>query len=82
MATERRGRRLTFDPETRRMLAELIRQHGARRARECALVSISVGTLLKIAHEHGVELKKGRRPGTRPEVSMSGEESPSDWKGV
>jgi hypothetical protein len=60
--TERRGRRLTFAPDARRMLAELIRRHGARRARELAPVPISVTTLLKIAHEHGVELNKGRRP--------------------
>lgn len=59
---ERRGRRRTFDPDSRKMLAELIRRHGATRARKLAPVPISVGTLLKIAHEHGVELKKGRRP--------------------
>jgi len=60
--SERRGRNLTFDPETRQMLAGLIRQHGARRAQELAPVPISVGTLLKIAKEQGVRLKKGRRP--------------------
>lgn len=61
-AAERRGRKPAFDSDTRTLLAELIRRHGARRAREFAPVSISVGTLLKIAHEYGVELKKGRRP--------------------
>jgi hypothetical protein len=59
---DKRGRVLTFEPKTRQMLADLIRQHGARRAREIAPVPISVGTLLKIAQEHGVILKKGRRP--------------------
>jgi hypothetical protein len=61
-AAERRGRKPAFDPDTRKLLAELIQRNGARRARELAPVSISVGTLLKIACEHGVKLKKGRRP--------------------
>lgn len=59
---ERRGRRPTFDLATRRMLADLIRQHGAKRAKELAPIPISVATLLKIAREHGVELRRGRRP--------------------
>ena len=58
----KRGRPPTFEPETRETLADLIRQHGARRAREHAPVSVSVATLLKIAREHGITLKKGRRP--------------------
>lgn len=61
-AAERRGRKPAFDPDTRKLLAELIRQHGARRAKEFAPVSISVGTLLKIAQEQGIKLKTGRRP--------------------
>ncbi|MCO6435965.1 MAG: hypothetical protein J5J06_02630 [Phycisphaerae bacterium] len=60
--TEQRGRKPVFDPCTRKLLADLMRQNGARRARELAPVSISVGTLLKIAGEHGIKLKKGRRP--------------------
>lgn len=59
---ERRGRKPTFDYATRKLLAELIRRHGARRSREFAPVSISVCTLLKIAREQGIKLKKGRRP--------------------
>jgi hypothetical protein len=58
----KRGRPPTFESETRKMLAGLIRQHGARRAQEFAPVPVSVGTLLKIAREHGITLKKGRRP--------------------
>jgi|GEM_PF-1537262 len=60
--TEPRGRKPAFDPDTRTLLADLIRRYGARRAREFAPVSISVGTLLKIAQEKGIKLKKGRRP--------------------
>lgn len=50
----RRGRKPEFEPDNRKLLAELIRRHGARRARAFAPVSISVGT--------GIKLKKGRRP--------------------
>ncbi len=57
----KQGRPLTFKRPQRRELAELIRQHGARGAQEVAPVPISVGTLLKIAEEFGIELKKGRR---------------------
>jgi hypothetical protein len=59
---KRRGRPLTFKYQERRKLAELIRQHGARRARDVATIPISVGTLLKIAGEFEIPLKKGRRP--------------------
>ena len=64
MATRnaKRGRPLTFELQTRKMLAALIRQHGASRAQECAPISVSVATLLKIAREDGIKLKKGRRP--------------------
>jgi hypothetical protein len=44
------------------MLADLIRQHGATPAKDLAPIPISVATLLKIAREYGVELRKGRRP--------------------
>lgn len=57
-----RGRPLTFERKMRRKLATLVEKHGARRASEVAAISISVGTLLKIAHEYGVVLKQGRRP--------------------
>lgn len=58
----KRGRPFTFNKAQRRKLAELVQQHGARRAKEVAPLSISVGTLLKIAHEFGIDLKHGRRP--------------------
>lgn len=58
----KQGRPLTFKLPQRRQLADLIRQHGARGAQEVAPIPISAGTLLKIAHEIGIELKKGRRP--------------------
>lgn len=57
-----RGRRPFFDSDARKMLAELIRQHGARRARELSPIPISGMTILKIAREFGIELKRGRRP--------------------
>lgn len=60
--SERRERKPTFDPDTVKLLAELIRQHGERRAKEFAPVSISVGILFKIADEQGINLKNGRRP--------------------
>jgi len=57
----RRGRPPTFTAESRRELADLIRQHGARGTRELAPVPISLATLLKIAQEFGIALPKGRR---------------------
>lgn len=62
MTRKMRGRPFTFTTEQRRSLAELLRIHGARKTQELSLISISLATLLKIAHEFGVALKKGRRP--------------------
>lgn len=59
---ERRGRRRTFDSGRRDLLAEMVRLYGARPARDLSAVPISVGTLLKIAQEYNIPLKKGRRP--------------------
>ena len=58
----RRGRPPTFTPETRARFADSIRRHGATDAQKRAGISVSLGTLLKIAREHGVKLAKGRRP--------------------
>lgn len=58
----KRGRPFTFSYADRKRFAELIRLHGARGAHEVTSKPISVGTLLKIAQEFGIELKKGRRP--------------------
>lgn len=56
-----RGRPVTYKFEERRRMAELIRQYGASGARERSANSICMHTLLKIAGEFGVKLKKGRR---------------------
>ncbi len=61
-ANKKRGRPFTFQVHRREQFAELIRQHGARRAGELSEIPISIATLLKIAREFGIELKKGRRP--------------------
>lgn len=64
MASKRKvlGRPMTFDLKMRRKMARLILRHGIRGAERFSPVPISVGTLIKIAREHGVELKKGKRP--------------------
>ena len=62
MAWKGRGRPLTFQYDDRRRLAELMRIHGARPTMELSQVTISLQTLIKIAREFDIELKKGRRP--------------------
>jgi hypothetical protein len=59
---KKRGRPVTFKYGVRRKLADMIREHGARRTCEISTIPISVGTLLKIAQEFEIPLKKGRRP--------------------
>lgn len=51
-----------YSRKERERLAELVRVHGSRRTRELLNRSISCATLLRIAGEFGIELKKGRRP--------------------
>lgn len=65
----KRGRPRTYVDAQRQAFADLVRQQGARRARECLGRSVSVRTLLAAAHEFGVVLKKGRRPnnGDKPD---------------
>jgi len=58
---DRRGRPKTYSAKDRHLFAELIRRHGARRTRELSGGAISVMTLLQIAREFGIPLKKGRR---------------------
>ncbi len=53
--------RMKFDGDRRALLAELIRQHGARGAVAHAPESISLKTMLKIAREFEIPLRKGRR---------------------
>lgn len=61
---EKRGRPVIYKSQDRRRLAELIRRYGARGARELTGKAVCVATLLKVANEFGIELKKGRRPRT------------------
>ena len=58
----KRGGGRPYNLGDRQRFAELIRQHGARGAREKLARKVCVATLLKIAVEFGIELKKGRRP--------------------
>lgn len=58
------GRPVTYRLNDRQQFAELIRQFGARGAREKLARRVCMGTLLKIASEFGIELKRGRRPFT------------------
>ena len=58
----KRGRPRKFQAEDRRQLADLIREHGIRGARRESKVSISQLTMIRIAREFGISLKKGKRP--------------------
>lgn len=60
-SARKRGRPRTYGQEDRRRIAEVIRQYGARGAREQLGNTICMSTLLAIAREFGIELKKGRR---------------------
>lgn len=57
----KQGRPPTYPEEQRSQLAEAIRQRGARGTRELIGRTISLSTLLKIAREFDVPLKRGRR---------------------
>lgn len=66
MAVNRkRGRPATFQPDDRTYLAELIRQHGIRGTKRMAGLAVSTATLLKIARDFGIVLRRGRRPKLR-----------------
>ncbi|MFQ5731638.1 MAG: hypothetical protein ACE5KM_06770 [Planctomycetaceae bacterium] len=67
---ERRGR--PYPAADRIRFAELIRIHGARGARELLNRSVSLDTLLKIAREFQIVLRKGRRPRRDVDASQSG----------
>ena len=58
----RRGRPRTFLPEDREYLAGLIRIYGITGARRVSNFPVCHRTLINIAREFGVELRKGRRP--------------------
>ena len=54
--------RVKFDGDRRALLAELIRQHGARGAIAHAPEPVCLKTVLRIAREFEIPLQKGRRP--------------------
>ena len=56
-----RGRPRTYQYDERRRIADVIRQYGARGAQRQLGGAICISTLLAIAREFGIELKKGRR---------------------
>ncbi len=57
----KRGRPPTYSREERERIAQVIAQCGVRGAREVLEHRICQSTLVKIAREFGVALKKGRR---------------------
>jgi len=61
------GRTKRYGRKERERLAELVRMHGSRGTRELLKRNISCVTLLRIAREFAIELKKGRLavPGTQ-----------------
>lgn len=60
--SNKRRERRTYSHVERERFAELIRLYGARGAREALSRRVCHDTLLKIAAEFGIILKKGRRP--------------------
>jgi hypothetical protein len=56
-----RGRPPTFLREDREYLAGLIREHGITGARRAARFVVCHRTLIRIARDFGIELRKGRR---------------------
>ena len=61
------GRPLAYKLGDREQFAQLIRQCGVRGAREKLARKVCIATLLRVAGEFGIELKKGRRPLRRHE---------------
>ncbi len=57
-----RGRPPTFSREDRKYLAKLISVHGIRGARRVARMAVCKATLINVAREFGIQLRKGRRP--------------------
>lgn len=58
------GRPPVFTPMQRRHMAKVIRQHGLAIGRAVLAnegVSVSLPTLARVAREHGIQLKRGRR---------------------
>ena len=61
-STDRRRGHFKFVGSQREQLAELIREHGARGAIAHAPEPVCLATVLKIAREFQIPLKKGARP--------------------
>lgn len=59
---ESRGRPRTYSYSDRKRAAELMREHGARGAREVLSKQMCLNTLYAIAEEFEIKFKKGRRP--------------------
>ena len=51
-----------FDPATRRKFAQLIRKHGILGAKRSSTIPVSAATLILIAREFEIPLRRGRRP--------------------
>ncbi len=60
-STDRRRGHFKFVGSQREQLAELIREHGARGAVAHAPKPVCLATVLKIAREFRIPLKKGAR---------------------
>ena len=60
-STDRRRGHFKFVGSQREQLADLIREHGARRAIEFAPEPVCLATMLRIAREFQIPLKKGAR---------------------
>ena len=61
-ANPKRGRPRKFQMDDRHKLADAIREHGIRGARRVLEISVSQQTLMNIAREFNIALKKGKRP--------------------
>lgn len=61
-STDRRRGHFKFVGSQREQLADLIRQHGARGAIAHAPEPVCLTTILRIAREFQIPLKKGARP--------------------
>lgn len=66
MSIPNQNRRQAYTEAERVRFAELIRLYGARGAREALARTVCLQTLLKIAVEFGINLKRGRRLATMP----------------
>lgn len=60
-SNDRRRGHFKFVGSQREQLADLIREHGARRAIEHATEPVCLATMLRIAREFQIPLKKGAR---------------------